>query len=148
MFNRASQTDLVLLLNQQAKIIDALSRAGVPLDEMSKDYLTLVKEHTGVDLSDISTNGGGLQKTDFDDWLGLLSRQKIKPTIRPTRQYILSLARKSTRIQNISIVTAESIAQTWLYQAEKAGVIVRNPERGAGKAKYVLNNSVKAFSPR
>lgn len=66
------------------------------------------------------------------EWLGQVRAGRIKPTIKPSVRWISS----KELVKGIKEI--EALAYVWLDRAKCEGVIIENPDGGAGKARYIL----------
>ncbi|MGB1258318.1 MAG: hypothetical protein ACPG51_20760 [Thiolinea sp.] len=71
----------------------------------------------------------------YHEWALSIEKSEIKPTMPPTKRFI-SERGLITGIKNI-----QTLAEKWLARAEREKITVLNPDRGVGKAKYLLANS-------
>ncbi|MGB0849443.1 MAG: hypothetical protein ACPGSM_22090 [Thiolinea sp.] len=150
---------------QVKRIVDRGSRTQDTIRDTSPDRTLYSADRTQDAIRDTSQDGtqdtirdtsqDGTQNTgkrpDIDSLYPviLLSIKKriitrdIKPTVRPVTDAILTFARENH--QQINIKTAaftkpirQQMAQKILEQLETESIVVRNPEGGVGKPKYLL----------
>lgn len=91
----------------------------------------------GSDGSAPSAPSGDAQK-HFNEWIELLQRGELNPTIKPTVRYL------TRRVSTAGIEETEALAKVWLNDAKEKGVIIDNPKSGVGRALYVLTPKNKA----
>ncbi|MGB0848319.1 MAG: hypothetical protein ACPGSM_16440 [Thiolinea sp.] len=68
----------------------------------------------------------------YHDWALKVERGEINPTVPPAKRYIS----ECQLIEGIKAIQDQ--AECWLARAEREGITILNPNRGIGKAKYIL----------
>lgn len=71
-------------------------------------------------------------ETAFREWVELVRKGQVKPTLAPAKKFI------SERELTSGIKNIQSMAVNWITRIAEQGIIKDNPEGGNGKPKYIL----------